>query len=546
VLGPKQSWTDLLTNETFVHPLNDLVEPADLIRRSIPFGAVPSLLHEAAHHTCLASAVGLALAATDMKARRLAESEEDEGLGKASAIVLTNRAVIELYRPLLEGLALFAEFDSLPSSSRILSRPLLYAARHTSGPEKASKWELELLGTLTKARLTRASIDRRRDVLSTGLADPGGYQLGYLYVRTWGRWASQMPIFRDPDFIFFFLSEYFWNDYELAALLLEEHAQDPLLPSKPILEYCLKRLTSVLSDETAWEETATYFEQAMLDYNLGPSIAPGFHLGPPSLPGEAQKAGRRQLQEFLTSLPLDDAQALARRSMFHLVSLPVKAELHHTSNGPRLAVTFRGKLLLVAKPDDSYRGTGGFGTFDMFMESATKEPCVAVTVEGELAHLYAPGQHADFIAQWGQQFPLARGTSGFEPAMVAISKQDGGRLSKLWASFVSSFRKAALAAYSRVGLAWIEPEGKGHLLRQPAGFRSLLGVDLTESLAILASIENNQAYLEEVTPKKIGDELRTAAIEIEQRLKPLGIEPISLWTEQDEEGRDRTAILVRV
>lgn len=542
--APPQSWNDLLTNETFVQPLNDLVEPAHLISRAVPPVAVPSLLHELAHHSCLCSAVGMTLAATDMKARRLAESGDEKELRRASTIVLTNRAVIELYRPLLEGLALFAEFDALPGPSRVVSRPLLYTARHTSGPEKASEWELALVRTLTDARQMEVSIERRRDLLSTGLRDPGGHQLGYQYVKTWAWWARQWPIFCDPDFVLFFLSEYFWNDYELAALLLDEHPQEELLPSKAVFEYCIQRLASVLDRGTAWEEIGAHFEQAMLDYELGPALEPGFHFGPASLPEAGQTAGRARLQEFFDALPVEDKRALSRRSLLHLASLAVETELVDSPEGRLLKVSFRDQPLAVAKLANSYSGTDGPATFDAFIQAATHEPCIAITVKGEVAHLSAPGSHQDFIARWGRQFPIARGASGFEPATVAISERDDGRVSRFGASFVHGFRDVLLSAYSRIGLAWIGPEGKERLLRAPAGFRSFLGADLTMSLAILASIDSSYAYLDEVAPGEHREELLAAAAAIERRLEPLEINPVSTQTEKDEEGRDRTAIRV--
>lgn len=544
-LAPAQSWNDLLTNETFVQPLNDLVQPAHLIGRAVPPVAIPSLLHELAHHSCLCSAVGTALAATDMKARRLAESGGEEDLRRASTIVLTNRAVVELYRPLLEGLALFAEFDALPGPSRIVSRPLLFTARHTSGPEKSSEWELALVKTLIDARQMRVSIERRRNLLGTGLRDPGGHQLGYQYVKTWGWWASQWPIFYDPDFVLFFLSEYFWNDYELAAMLLDEHPREEVLPSKAVFEYCIHRLASILDGETAWEEIGAHFEQAMLDYELGPALGPGIHLGPLALPESGQTAGRARLQEFLDALPIEDKRALSRRSLLHLASLAVETELVERPDGRLLKVSYRDQPLAVTKLADSYSGADGPATFDAFVEAATHEPCIAITVKGELAHLSSPGSRQDFIAQWGRQFPIPRGASGFEPATVAISKRDDGWVERLGTSFVHGFRDVLLSAYSQVGLAWTTPEGKDALLRAPAGFRSFLGADLTMSLATLASIDCSYAYLDEVDPEEHREKLRAAAAEIERRLAPLGINPISIRTHKDEDGRDQTAVGIR-
>jgi hypothetical protein len=542
--GSEQSWTDILTNETFVHPLNDLVEPSDVIGGKIPIGAVPPLIHEAAHHSCLSSAVGLALAAADLQARRLAASGSKSDLERASTIVLTNRLVIELYRPLLEGLALFAEFDALPGSSRIISRPLLFTLRHTVPRDKADQWQRELFAILTAAWQTRGSVDRRRDVLGTSLMDRGGYLLGYLYVKTWSGWVSRRaPIFHDSDFAFFFLSEYFWNDFELAALLLDETG-DEVAALRRVLDYCFERLYSVTSTEIAWDEQAAIFEQITLDNEIDDPLAEGFTLGPVPFPGEAAEAGREKLERLVASFPLEEGKILARRNMLHLFSLPVVTELVEAEGGdPRIVALFRGQPMMFAVPDPSYRGGGGNGTVDVFMETATAAQCIAITVDGELAHFTASGKHREFLSQWARQFQVARGSSGHEPAADLISELDGGELSRRGSRLVEASHEPMIGVYARLALAWIAPESRETLLRAPAGFRSLLGSELAESLAIVSAGANAQVYLEELKTVDKERDLSKAIAAIEERLGPLGVHPLRTWTEQDEGGNALTRIM---
>ena len=144
----ERSWTDVLSNETYVFPLDALIEPADLIRGTMPVGGVPALLHEAAHHFAMSMSVGTSIAALDAKARILADSGDEESLLAACQIALAIRVVHELYRPALEGLALFAELDALPGISKVISRPLLYVARETLSEKLARNgvedWSREL------------------------------------------------------------------------------------------------------------------------------------------------------------------------------------------------------------------------------------------------------------------------------------------------------------------------------------------------------------------------------------------------------------------
>src|SRR5688500_15626460 len=102
--GPLRSWTDVYTNHTFIGPLRPELGIDDVLEGRIPAFALPHFLHEATHHTCLSSPVGLAVAAIEHRARELAESASAHDRARARLYHLRVEVFLAIYRPFFEGL----------------------------------------------------------------------------------------------------------------------------------------------------------------------------------------------------------------------------------------------------------------------------------------------------------------------------------------------------------------------------------------------------------------------------------------------------------
>jgi len=186
------------------------------------------IIHEFTHHTSLHTAVGRSLSALAVSHTSIVgalTSERDFTWMRDDVVrhALLNR----LLRPLLEGLALFAEFDGVSGDIPVASWSQQAAGMLFCRPEMQ---RVVLLGQdplsplktrLERLRMSGSLLERKRRLLSRGLDDPDGYLLGYLFVKAlWNGLFAQAPMWRHTDFTLMFLSDYFFNDFTLARLMM--------------------------------------------------------------------------------------------------------------------------------------------------------------------------------------------------------------------------------------------------------------------------------------------------------------------------------------
>jgi len=529
VAAPR-SWTNLLTNEAYLHVLDTLVDPNDVLEGRVPIAALPALLHESSHHACLSGSVGFTLAVLDRRARRQLGSEDPAA---AISSILKITTTLEAYRPVLEGVALFTEFDALHGDSKVMSQPLWWAVGlcvegklRDRGDSDA--WRGLLFGELTDSRLTGESITRRLRVLSTSLRDPGAYALGYLYVKTWRRWAARShPAFRDSDFAALFVGEYFFNDYELVSRLL-----DPDVTPEQIEGYALRRLASIF-EPADWQRAAERFEHILLGYNVDPAMTAGFEPGPVTVPGSPAGAerGRVLLAEAVGALPVDDQPALARRRLMHLVSLSVRVEIE----GELAYGLLDGRRVLAVEVQDR-DARGGQGTLDLFIETASRTRCVSLSAGGRIVHLSCHGPYSEFVRRWARQLNLGRtdDTTSSLDSLLAVHDS----LPAVYRRLVSGIGVRRLNLIAPRALASV---GQGQAIRslvlEPAGFRSVLGRRSTKALAVLSAAEGVGSYLEEtrVTDEPFDIVMETAALNA--RLQAAGLPAVALVDVDDEQGQ---------
>lgn len=522
----ERSWTDVLSNETYVFPLDALIEPADLIQGTMPVGGVPALLHEAAHHFAMSMSVGTCIAALDAKARVLAESGDEESLLAACQIALAIRVVHELYRPAMEGLALFTELDALPGVAKVISRPLLYVARETLSEKLARNcaedWLSELREVLWQSRQGQASMAHREEAFSRSGSDPEGYLVGYAYVKSWTRWMrARGGLLGDTDFLTYLLADYLFNDYTLVALLTD--AKPSTLVAN-VFKYCAQRLLSVVQ-LTDWRERATAFEERVYgdqDLRFGDIQGPEG-----TLDTEAAKAGKTRLDDLLNALPEADGRAIIRRSILHLASLPVEV-VPHSEN--RIVAYFRDFPALFVPPRPGWTPRRGNGTLDIFFEAHSASRGVALSVDGSLAHLNA-SPPSDDIERFTAQFALARSAAPGRSAYDACRQARGESLDETWTRVSALMPDMYRQTYAAVGFAWVSHEHQAVLFDEPFGLRSVLGDEGVHVLAVLSAASEFGVHLEGVSTDAYPDGFAKAVTSLNARAaERLGTHLVNLRT----------------
>jgi len=217
-------------------PITNIIRPHGVgLRRDIrgfvagpwPAHTVLPFVHEFTHHWCFHSAIGLALALLRFRSlRRLPESDE----GSCAQLfdeMLTVDTMLELIRPISEGLALFAEYDMAPVASSVISTPLQWTAIALLERSKLTDLSRPQMGQcmerLLNLRLTTASLNRKMAFLSPSLTDVDVYFDGYMAVKRLYLDLSQTaPALADPDLFLSYLRSYFFEDYGMVTILAAE------------------------------------------------------------------------------------------------------------------------------------------------------------------------------------------------------------------------------------------------------------------------------------------------------------------------------------
>lgn len=273
-----RGFTDPFTSTVDVR-VYDVVEQFSSPFRALPSRYLAPFLHETTHHWCLDTPVGLALAALRMRARRSAyrwstnTSEEcrTDLFYDALTDTIRSETLLELARPLAEGLALFCEHDAAPGESPVISIPMMAAATlfrrrdgHRIGEGGGTIAAQDLLKhlpeTLLDARLSPAHIHRKADLLIQSLdAVQSPYLPGYLLVKNLHRVLIDRSVrFIDSDLFLNYCKSFFFEDWDLVDVLLDEAKSDSAAVP-PIFEYFQRRLAALVHETD--DEVVAAFER---------------------------------------------------------------------------------------------------------------------------------------------------------------------------------------------------------------------------------------------------------------------------------------------
>jgi hypothetical protein len=337
---PGRSSIDPITNIAMLAPVRLEDDAGFLITGRLPRDVLPVYLHEATHHWCFFSPVGLALTLLNLRARRRAlmleimgppNLLEDRALDTIDVVddYIRYDALTRVQTPLAEGLATFAEYDALPGSSSVATDVMTALARHFIQPDDPDDDVWEILGSsLVHERRTYRFASRKASLLMQGMElESGGYLAGYLTVK--GLWRDAMARNRrltDSDlFLNLFVTYLYW-DFGLVAHLLDWETSD-YGAATVVINYFVQRLRTFIESICddwldAVEDTS---DRPSLDETLEGGLEASFegiaNLGTdPAL----WEAGKARLVEMLAELQREAAdeggrlEGLPRRQLWSL------------------------------------------------------------------------------------------------------------------------------------------------------------------------------------------------------------------------------------
>ena len=241
-------FTDIVSNTVVLDDLSPLSRIPEILSGSLELSFLPGIAHEAAHHACFDSPVGLALSSLWQSSSSLwweqIGTEIPQQPARDVAVALVANIVLQ---PLLEGIALFSEHDLFTGASPVISRvtqrvaPLFSHGRMSSllsldrdilralGAENPdalyslahTAYSLAHTAVLKQARCSGEWTERKRLLLSQPLRGSNRYLLGYLAVK--GMHAALVPIcpeLSDPELFFVAVVRHFLHDKPLTSILL--------------------------------------------------------------------------------------------------------------------------------------------------------------------------------------------------------------------------------------------------------------------------------------------------------------------------------------
>jgi hypothetical protein len=189
------------------------------------------ILHEFTHHGSLHTPVGTSLSALAVSHTSTVGSlweDADRLLGPARDVIRSAASNL-LLRPLMEGMALFAEFDAVSGDVPIATWSsqvggMLFCLADLRRALLAGEDVLSPLKTkLEKLRLSAEAVARKKELLAMDLLDPGGYLLGYLLIKAlWVDLTTRQAIWCNSDMFIMFINDYFFGDFFLAQLLVQQ------------------------------------------------------------------------------------------------------------------------------------------------------------------------------------------------------------------------------------------------------------------------------------------------------------------------------------
>lgn len=332
--------TDPVTNLTFLEPADTDVRPW-LGFGELSEAQLTTLLHEATHHWCMMSPVGSALSLIAWRSRlRFADAIEGEHPDpKLFSCMLIDSVkhvwTMELLRPLLEGLALFAEHDAISKVASTARSPVMnWAAVLATEPAEVQRlidegipfqYALEeaICRRISRLRLSDEATTSKASLLVQPFAmNSGGYLPGYLAVKSLRRVLAMKSsrLLSETDLAMAYLRSFFFADYTLASILASE-ASDASNACDQIAEAINQRIQAI---DNVTKKDIDAFEEALDDESqMGDS---------PNFPGLRQASSATVARENLAKLLAEFAAGTSNRTLREFACRSInRREIMHLS-----------------------------------------------------------------------------------------------------------------------------------------------------------------------------------------------------------------------
>ncbi len=206
-----------------------------LIKNELPIRLLPTFLHETTHHWCFLSPLGNALALLRLRSFRKAtklrsQSNHDEYVELLDDW-MKEQALVEILRPISEGLACFMEFDCVPGDRDVTAQPLNFTMFKFGGKldlNNLKDRDFSIHSHLFEMRQSEILFRRRENVLASRFNTVhGGHLAGYLTVKNlWILAKKQSELAHDSELFISFLRSYIYDDYGFVSTLLDENSNE--------------------------------------------------------------------------------------------------------------------------------------------------------------------------------------------------------------------------------------------------------------------------------------------------------------------------------
>jgi len=267
-INADRSWTDAITNRVVLRGMDGMAYLKWFAKRETKIDPViPQFMHEFTHHWCFNSSVGQATAFLRMRAAFLSLFKKSTSEHDATLDISKYMACTILLKPITEGLALFAECDTCPGQSNVVSEVIL-ALQMCFGfapLEGEHGQELSLQALLQGTRLTPDFLSDRKGLLYFKPFDiDDAYLPGYLSIKTLhSRLKLRVPGFFDPDLFLSFVRTYFYEDSLLVEALLSDEKTETRA-AEAVARRINRRVAELIEDEELAQHVER-FEKSIAD-----------------------------------------------------------------------------------------------------------------------------------------------------------------------------------------------------------------------------------------------------------------------------------------
>jgi len=244
--------------------------------KGVDAALLPDVLHEAVHHWCFNTPVGIALGI--LQEQLMEAMQSGAAPGELGALYIRYNTASKTLGPLIEGMALFAEYDLVPGDGNLRVTPLNWLAIlaypdliHSNEENRTT--EEAIRSAISRLRCVEATAARKDNLLCQPL-DPrplGGYLTGYMLVKgLWLQAVTRSSLARDTELWLAFLRAWIFHDTELAWELQQPAEPDlRVIDAADPAEHFMDRLHEL------FDLDATTSALAAFNAAYSPGAAPG-------------------------------------------------------------------------------------------------------------------------------------------------------------------------------------------------------------------------------------------------------------------------------